>query len=134
MLKRQKRSKKNYDKKVGNTTVKFYPQDKVLIRKHVTKNKADDRYRTEIYEIVHQKDDSVIYLIKSLESSTIKSIHRDNMILFRERTNNDADVNQFTNIKSWQQTRVKYNNQLCEDAEFGIKKDYNNRIGISFGD
>ena len=53
MRKRRERNKRNFDAKITrNPTLKFYPNDKVLIIKHLTRNKIDDHYSDEIFEVI----------------------------------------------------------------------------------
>ena len=83
--KRRERNKRNFDAKITRRpTVQFHKSDKVLITKHLSRNKIDDNYLDEVFEVVQQKGDSLIYIVKGIESNTIKSVHRDDMVLFKE--------------------------------------------------
>ena len=82
--KQQEKNKINFDKKVRKTTLVFKPTDKVIIRKFVTKNKIDDRYQEEIFEVIRPISLGLpSYVVKGSES-TIKEIHRDNVVLFHQ--------------------------------------------------
>ena len=129
--KRRVRSKRNYDDKVKKTTLTFNAGDHVLIRKFVRKNKVDDRFQAEINEVLQKKDDLPLYLVKGLESGTIKTIHRDNLILFKQHTTTNFDED-FNTIETWSNMRHK-TYKPKDDEEFPIKKHFNNRISLHFG-
>ena len=132
--KRQHRSKRNHDSKVRNTALTFTPNDRVLVRKFVTKNKIDDRYQAEIFEVIKQKEGYPLYIIKGLESGSIKTIHRDHLILFKQ---SDPITVQTTvnSLPTWDQTQTKtYEMDDDDEEEFSIKKQLNSKISIFYGD
>ena len=130
--KRRKRSKKNYDDKIKKTTVVFNVGDNVLVRKFVRINKVDDRFQAEIHQVIKQKEDLPLYLVKGLESGTIKTIHRDNLVLFKQNSTNNFVNIEFENLETWNNMRHKAY-APNEDEEYSIKKHYNSRISIHFG-
>ena len=130
--KRRKRSKKNYDDKIKKTTVVFNVGDNVLVRKFVRINKVDDRFQAEIHQVIKQKEDLPLYLVKGLESGTIKTIHRDNLVLFKQNSTNNFVNIEFENLETWNNMRHKAYDPN-EDEEYSIKKHYNSRISIHFG-
>ena len=131
MDKRRVRSKRNYDDRLKKTTLTFNVGDHVLIRKFIRNNKVDDRFQAEINEVLKQKEDLPLYLVKGLESGTIKTIHRDNLILFKQHSTTNSDQD-FDTIETWTNTRHKIYKPK-DDEEFPIKKSFNGRISIHFG-
>ena len=65
-------------------TQNFKPIDIFLLRKHSTKHKIDDRFQAEIYKIMQKRDTTPVYIVKGVESVMVKSIYRDNIIMFKE--------------------------------------------------
>ena len=129
--KRRARSKRNFDDKLKKST-DFNNGDKVLVRKFVQKNKVDDRFQAEIYVIISKKDDVPLYLVQGLESGTIKSIHRDHLILFHQSAPSKP-ITTVNDIITWDIMQHKHYN-TDEDEDWLIKKKFNNRIAIHFGE
>ena len=99
----------------------FKPTDKVIIRKFVTKNKIDDRYQAEIFEVIRPKALGLpLYLVKGLESGTIKEIHRDNLVLFHQ-ANPSQDQVTIDKIATWDQMNNK-KFETDDDEEYSVKK------------
>lgn len=133
IAKRKERNKRNYDRKVGKTTLTFNPDDRVLVRKHASKNKIDDRYQAEIFEIVTRKDDTPLYIIKGLERGSIKTIHRDNLILFKQATVPHKPMT-LNDIPSWQQLQTKPYVPDEENIVYMVNKHLNSKVAIFYGD
>ena len=131
--KRKERSKRNFDNKLGRPTLVFQPSDRVLVRKHSTKNKIDDRYQAEIHEVLSKKDKTPVYIVRGFESGVVKTFHRDNIILFKEAV---APVPKITleDIPSWQQLQTKPFKPDEDDIEYSIRKQLNNKVCIFYGD
>ena len=102
------------------------------MRKFVRINKVDDRFQAEIHQVIKQKEDLPLYLVKGLESGTIKTIHRDNLVLFKQNSTNNFVNIEFENLETWNNMRHKAYDPN-EDEEYSIKKHYNSRISIHFG-
>ena len=131
--KRRNRSKRNHDNKLRNY-VTFEQGDKVLVRKFVQKNKVDDRYQTEIHTVITQKEDVPLFLVQGLESGTIKTIHRDHLILFHQSPPTQP-VTTVEDITTWDKLQHKqYTADDTEDEEWSINKKYNSRVALYFGD
>ena len=91
--KQQEQNKTNFDDKIKGTPVTtFQPMDKVLIVNHIKRNKIDDNFKEQIYEVVEQKGNSQIYVLRGMESSEMKRVHRDDIILFKEATEDDSQI------------------------------------------
>ena len=131
MDKRRFRSKRNQNDELKKTTPTFNVGDHVLIRKFIRNNKVDDRLQAEINKVLQKNDDLPLYLVKGLESGTIKNIHRDNLILFKQHTTKNPGEN-FDTAELWSNTRHK-TYKPRDDEEFPIKKSFNGRISIHFG-
>ena len=131
MDKRRFRSKRNQNDELKKTTPTFNVGDHVLIRKFIRNNKVDDRLQAEINKVLQKNDDLPLYLVKGLESGTIKNIHRDNLILFKQHTTKNPGEN-FDTAELWSNTRHKTYKPRDEE-EFPIKKSFNGRISIHFG-
>ena len=56
----------------------------MLVVNHTKRNKIDDSYKNQIYEEVDQKITCQIYFLRDIESSEIKRVHLDDIILFKE--------------------------------------------------
>ena len=120
--KQQERSKRNFNKKIRKTTLVFKPTDKVIIRKFVTKNKIDDRYQAEIFEVIRPKALGLpLYLVKGLESGTIKEIHPDKLVLFHQANPSQYQV---TIDKIAKMHNKKF--ETDDDEEYSVKKQLNN--------
>ena len=130
--KRQARSKRNHDDKLKQTVLEFLQGDKVLVRKFVTKNKIDDRYQAEIFEVIRKKQSVPLYLIKGLESGIIKTIHRDHLILFKQSNKKEKPTSIDTIITWENMTHKLYDSH--EDEEYSVRKSFNKRIAINFGE
>ena len=103
------------------------------IRNSVTKNKIDDRYQAEIFEVIRPKALGLpLYLVKGLESGTIKEIHRDNLVLFHQ-ANPSQDQVTIDKIATWDQMNNK-KFETDDDEEYSVKKQLNNKIAIHYGD
>ena len=131
--KRKERSMRNFDSKLGKPTLNFKPADRILLRKHSTKNKIDDRFQAEIYEVVHKRDTTPVYIVKGLESGMVKSIHRDNIILFKEACEPASSLT-LDDITPWQQLHTKSFDFSGEELEFSIKRQLNSKVSILYGD
>ena len=129
---RRARSKRNHDNKLAQP-VTFNKGDKVLVRKFVQKNKVDDRFHAEIHTVLRQKDDVPLFLIQGLESGTIKTIHRDHLILFHQSPEQEPTITtELTDITTWD----SFNNKeypVDEDDDWPVNKKYNSRIALYFG-
>ena len=128
---RRFRSKTNQNDELKKTTLTFNVGDHVLVRKFIRNNKVDDRLQAEINKVLQKNDDMPLYLVKGLESGTIKNIHRDNLILFKQHTTKNPGEN-FDTAELWSNTRHKTYKPRDEE-EFPIKKSFNGRISIHFG-
>ena len=130
MDKRRSRSKRNFDNKLQKP-ITFQPGDKVLVRKFVQKNKVDDRFHAEIHTVISQKDDVPLFLVQGCESGTIKTIHRDHLILFHQAPP-PQPVTAIEDITTWD----AFNNKeypVDEDEDWPVMKKYNNRVALHFG-
>ena len=129
---RRARSKRNHDDKLTQP-VTFNKGDKVLVRKFVQKNKVDDRFHAEIHTVLRQKDDVPLFLIQGLESGTIKTIHRDHLILFHQSPELEpTTTTELADITAWD----AFNNKeypVDEDDDWPVNKKYNSRIALYFG-
>ena len=105
----------------------------MLITKHVTKNKVDDRYMDEVYEIINQIGDSQIYTVKGIETSIIKRVHRDNIIMFKRSEMNDHLVTTDT-VTTWHDMKTFRNVQDDMKGEYEVSRQLNKKIAIYFGD
>ena len=130
--KRRIRSKRNFDdKNVKNTTLAFNVADKVLIVKHVTRNKVDDHYDDEIYEVKERKGNSDIYVVQGIESAVVKTIHRDYMILFKQAPQ-DPKPMKIKDLPTWQDMLTP---EVCsEEVQHPVKKNLNKKITLYYGD
>ena len=129
MRKRRERNKRNFDAKITrNPTLKFFPNDKVLITKHLTRNKIDDHYSDEIFEVIEQKGNSLIYMVRGLDTAAIKSVHRDDIILFKEASS-DKD----TELVTWQEMKYIPDKLDTEVEEYKVDTKINNKIVIWYG-
>ena len=129
--KRRIRSKRNFDdKKVQNPILKFFPSDKVLLINHTPKNKIDDCYNNEIFEIIEQKGHSQIYVVRGLETSKIKSVHRDTIIPFKE-AETEVNQTQIHDIQSWHEMKTP---SPEAQSTMTVNKDYNKKIALYLGD
>ena len=99
----------------------FKPTDKVIIRKFVTKNKIDDRYQAEIFEVIRPKALGLpLYLVKGLESGTIKEIHLDNLVFVSPSQSLTRSVT-IDKIATWNQMNNK-KFETDDDEEYSVKK------------
>ena len=130
--KRQIRSKRNFDdRKVHKPTIEFNNSDKVLIVKHVTNNKVDDHYLDEVYEVIERKGDSPIYVVQGIESFTMKSVHRDNIILYKQTATDQLPVKP-DDLQSWQDMH-NLPEDLTDESPFPINKHLNRKVAIYYG-
>ena len=129
---RRIRSKRNFDDKIKGAVPNFNKGDKVLVRKFVRKNKVDDRYQAEIHDVIGKKKDVPLYLVKGLESGTIKTIHRDHLILFKESTTTST-TQTLDEITNWDNMVHKVY-ERDPDQDYMIKKGLNQKVALHFGD
>ena len=130
---RRERSKINFDNKIKNHIAIFKRGDKVLVRKFVRKNKVDDRFQAEIHDVISKKDEVPLYLIKGLESGTIKTIHRDHLILFKESTTVREPTPTIHEIVTWDNMKNK-SYERDPDEDYQIKKQLNQKVALHFGE
>ena len=129
---RRARSKRNHDDKLAQP-VTFKKGDKVLVRKFTQKNKVDDRFHAEIHTVLNQKDDVPLFLIQGLESGTIKTIHRDHLILFHQSPDQQTDTTtDLEDITTWDNYQNK-EYPVDEDETWPVVKKINARVGLHFG-
>ena len=131
--KRRERSKRNFDNKIKNHIAIFKRGDKVLVRKFVRKNKVDDRFQAEIHDVISKNDEVPLYLIKGLESGTIKTIHRDHLILFKESTTVREPTPTILEIVTWDNMKNK-SYERDPDEDYQIKKQLNQKVALHFGE
>ena len=131
--KRRERSKRNFDNKIKNHITIFKRGDKVLVRKFVRKNKVDDRFQAEIHDVISKKDEVPLYLVQGLESGTIKTIHRDHLILFKESTTVREPTPTIHEIVTWDNMKNK-SYERDPDEDYQIKKQLNQKVALHFGE
>ena len=103
--------------------------DKVLLVNHTPKSKVDDRYNNEIHEIIEQKGESQKYVVKGIETEKLRSVHRDNIIPFKQDCVRINPV-KVENIKSWHQLNAK---PAKHQSTIQINKSINQKISTYYG-
>ena len=129
---RQKRSKRNFDdRKVAKPIVDFNVSDKVLLIKHVAKNKIDDNYLDEVYEIIERKGNSSIYIVQGLVSHIVKSVHRDNMVLFKQNNAKESMIDPDA-LPTWHEMTAS-SRQVTTEESPPVSESMNKKIAVFYG-
>ena len=97
------------------------------------KNKPYDRFQAEVHDVISKKDEVLLYLVQDLGSGTIKIIHRDHLILFKESTTVREPTLNIHEIVTWDNMKnMSY--ERDPDEDYQIKKQLNQKVALHFGE